>query len=445
MRFYRKQQAGKLSSRVMDDTFVIQQFIQDELPTLLQALFLFLGLIAVIYAVNWQLALASTIVLPLHLVVLQGFKRPIKQASGSAQEQLAIVRGNLIEQVLGMEVVKGFTAEIRESQAFQKAIEISRRSQLRSKTYHVFQKVSADLLVGLGTVFLLGFGAYQVMGPTAMEVGVFAAFLTLVLKLYPTVLELLSGLAKLTRTTASLERLEEMLQVQETEAQSTLTPVEPLRGEILFDSVTFSYEEEKPILHDISLYVPPGRVCGILGPSGAGKTALISLVPRFFEPTQGDIYLDRTNLDEYDIRRLRESIGVVFQEPFLFNSSIVENLRYAAPHVSMSRIMEVARLMGAHDFIRKLPKGYDTRLGEEGVTLSRGQKQRLTLTRALLKNPRLLILDEATSSLDRESEASVVSEILRFMDGRTVLMVTHSRELLMQTDMVIQVSDGHIN
>lgn len=445
LRFYREHKAGKVSSRLMDDSFVIQSYIQDELPTLMQAIFRFMCLVAIIYAVNWQLALASTIVLPLHLLVFYKFKRTIKESSKVAQEQLSNVHGNLIEKFLGAEVVKGFTGEERENEAFVKAIDLSRRSQLQTKTYHVTQKIIADLLVGLGTIALLGFGAYQVLKTNnPMRPGTFIGFFSYVGMLYPTVLELMTGFAKMTKATASVDRVFDLLQHSAEEESREGTMYKPIRGHLRFEHVWFSYGEEKQVLSDVNLDILPGQVCAIVGSSGAGKSTLVSMVPRFNEPDAGSVKLDGLDIRQIDMRHLRTTIGIAFQECFLFNSSILENLRYARPDATMRQIVEVAKRTGAHHFITKLPDGYDTIVGDGGMALSRGEKQRITLTRAMLKNPKILILDEATASIDIATESQIIPSILEFMRGKTTLMITHRHELLQHADVVVQLSEGKV-
>jgi len=441
--FYKQNRPGTVSSRVMDDSFVVQSFISDELPKLLQAFFMFQGLVIVIYVINPLLALASTIVLPLHLLTFHYFKRPIKESSKVAQQQLGVVHGNLIEKFLGVEVVKGFTAEDRENEAFNEAISISRNSQVQSKTYLVKQKVAADMLVGLGTISLLGFGAWQVMYK-GMQPGTFVAFFTYVLMLYPTVLALMSGFAKLTKATASVDRIFEMIETGQREAEVGGSTHKPIRGHLRFESVNFSYGDGSAVLKDVSFDVPQGEVCAVVGPSGAGKTTLVSLVPRFLDPDLGKVTVDGTDLQDIDPRHLRQHVGIAFQECFLFNASILENLRYARPDAPMERIIEIAQRTGAHEFIDKLPEKYDTVVGESGVSLSRGEKQRITLTRAMLKDPRILILDEATASIDTASERQIIPAILEMMEGKTTLMITHRPELLRHADKVVRVVDGRI-
>ncbi len=446
MRFFRQNNAGEVSSRLMNDSFVIQQFIADDLPKLLQAIFTFVGVLAIIYAVNWPLALVSTIVLPLHLLTHHYFKRPIKEASREASSQLSLVHGDLIEKFLGAEVVKGFAGEQRESEAFGRAIDRSRKSQLKSKSYHIVQKVIADLLVGVGTVGLLGFGAYQVLKPVdPMRAGTFIMFFAYVGMLYPTVIDLMSGLAKFTRTTASVDRIFDMLQTGQQEQQLDHEgPKPPIRGELVFRNGNIGYVQGIPVLKKVSFTVSPGQVCAIVGPSGAGKSTLVSLLPLFNEATRGSVELDGLDVKDIDLTYLRQNIGVAFQECFLFNSSIEENLRYANPNATTRQIMDVAKRTGADDFIQKLPDGYETLVGENGVNLSRGEKQRITWMRAMLKKPKIVILDEATASLDAASESQVIPAILEFMHGKTTLMITHRPQLLEHADQVIQLQEGRV-
>ncbi|RMH22351.1 MAG: ABC transporter ATP-binding protein, partial [Gammaproteobacteria bacterium] len=447
LQYYHENKPGELSSRVMNDSYVIQQFIQNELPTLIQSVLLFSGIMVTIYVMNWQLALASTIVLPLHMLAFIYLRRPIKKASSAAQRYLADATGNLIEKFLGVEVVKGFTGEVRENQAFEYAIDLSRRSELRGQRFHVLQKVLADLLVGLGMMLLIGFGAYQVMGrpaDKALAPGDFIAFFWYIGMLYPTVIEMMSGSAKLTRTGASVDRVYEVLDLIPEEEDDPGDGVLPIRGEIRFEGVTFAYQDGKPVLQDITFEVQPGQVCAIVGPSGSGKTTLVSLVPRLNEPTQGSVLIDGMDNRQMPLRRLRRAVGVAFQEAFLFSSSILENLRYAHPEASREEVEAAMKRIGLHDFVANLPRGYDTVVGDEGLSLSRGQKQMLTLARAILKNPKVLILDEATASIDVAKEATIIPVVLDFMKGKTTLLITHRPELLRHVDKVVHLEGGRV-
>ncbi len=447
LRYYQHHKPGQLSSRVMNDSFVIQQFIMDEFPALIQAVLLFLGIVAVTYVMNWQLALASTIVLPLHMAAYYYMRRPIKRASGDAQHYLADATGNLIEKFLGIEVVKGFAGEERENASFQRAIDLSRRSQKRGYRYHVLQKVLADLLVGLGIVLLIGFGSYQVFGlpaGRALAPGEFIAFFWYIRMLYPTVIEMMGGSAKLARTSASIDRVYEVLDLTPDEHIDQPDAPIMITGALTFDNVSFRFGDGPEVLHDVSFTVKPGEVCAVVGPSGAGKSTLMSLVPRMNQPAKGRLLVDNLDITNLPLHQVRNVVGTAYQEAFLFSSTILENLRYAHPEATREQIVEVMQRIGMHDFVNELPSGYDTRVGDEGLSLSRGQKQIITLARAILKDPKILILDEATASIDVAHEATIIPVILEFMKGKTTLMVTHRPDLLKHVDQVIHLDHGRI-
>lgn len=463
LRFYKTHQAGKIGSRVMDDTFKIQSFIQDKLPTFLLNVLMFQTLIVILYAVNWRLALASTLVLPMHFITYFYFRQPIKRSHTEAQENISAAYGNLVEKFLGIEVVKGFTAEERESDSFRAAIDASRTSQIRTQQFQFVQKVVADLLIGLATIGLLGFGALEVKNGR-MQAGEFIMFYAYVGMLYPSVLEIITGASHMSKTTACVDRVFEMFHdpfVDETPATRTRTGADGegattavstlgatatglVPGGIEFRRVSFQYDPATPVLHDLSLRIRPGEHVAITGPSGSGKSTMMKLLARFVDTTEGEIRLDNVPIPRLPVADLRRALSFAFQEVFLFNTSIYENLRYARPDVTLDEVVEMCQLTGAHDVIARLPNGYATRVGEYGGELSRGEKQRITLARALIKNPQILVLDEATASIDAVSARSVIESIFWLMEGRTVIMVTHDIALLDLADRVIAIADGRV-
>lgn len=450
--YTRQQNPGRLSGRIMNDSFLIQQFIQEVLPQFIQAALLFIGVLGMIYLINWPLALASTFVLPLHFLANRYFGGMIRKTSRRSQENLDFATSNIIEKLLGVEVVKGFSGESRENRAFQQAIEHSRRSQLEGSRYIVMQKVVADLLVCAGTLVLIALGAYQVIGRSpdvAMQSGEFIAFFWYIRLLYPTVIDLMSSGGKLAKAQASIDRAFELLRDTGDQEPSAARLKPEIKGAIEFDRVGFSYErpggtERNPVLREVCFNIDCGSVCAITGPSGSGKTTLVSLLPLLFAPESGTIRIDGIDTLEMDLSHLRQSIGVVFQECFLFNTTIMENLRYARPGLAPKKIIEICKQTGADGVIRQLPGGYNTIVGENGMNLSRGQKQLITITRAVIKDPKILILDEATASLDPDLEAIVVPTILNLMRGRTTMMITHNHKLLEHADCELQIRAGQV-
>jgi len=445
--YTRTQSPGQITSKVMNDSMQIQQFIADVLPKSLQAGLLFIGILIITYSINWQLALASTFILPVHLFVFSYFGRRIKRSSRESQERIDFATGSIIETLLGVEVVKGFTGEERGNEAFNEAMEDSRESHLNSYRYVVLQKVCADLLVGFGMLALIGIGAYQVIGrppETAMRAGDFIAFFWYIRLLYPTVIDLMSSGAKLSKVGASVDRVYELLDVDEDATEGEGIPMPDMHGHISYQQVDFSFDGVSNTLEGISFTVKAGQVCAITGHSGAGKSTLVSLLPLLLRPSEGNIVVDGVNTREISTGDLRRNIGVVFQECFLFHASILENLRYAKACASEKEIRGICEVTGADEFIQRLPNGYHTIVGDGGLALSRGQKQLITITRAVIKDPKILILDEATASLDTELEEAVIPTILKLMKGRTTLMITHNLKLLKLADMEIELTQGRL-
>ncbi len=445
--YYKSKQVGNLSSRVMNDTHKLLLFVQDKLPTLVLNLMMLVALLAVIYVVNWQLAIVSSLVLPVHFLTYRYFLTPIKQSHADAQHSFAVAYGSLVERFLGVEVIKGFAAERHESAEFDRVIAAARRSEMTSKQYHFAQKVAADLLIGIGIVGLLGFGAWHVVAGV-MTTGEFFMFFGYVMMLYPAVLEALSGAGHFASAGASVERICEVLEEQPTDIGvldvSSVGPALHIRGEIEFEDVHFSYEEGSEILCGLNLKVAAGERVAVIGPSGAGKTTMINLIPQFHSPSAGRVLVDGRDVRDWPLRDLRQAVGIAFQEVFLFNSSIFENLLYARGDATVDEIIDACRITGAHDFIDKLPVGYGATPSELGGRFSRGEKQRITLARALIKNPRILILDEATASLDARSGAEVIKRTFDVMQGRTIIMITHDPELAKLADRVITIQQGRV-
>ena len=437
--FYKANQPGKISSRVMDDTFRIQTFIQDKLPTLLRYTIEFQIILILLYVVNWKLALASTIVLPLHLWTYKKFYLPIRDSHHRAQEHLAEAHGNLVETFMGAQVVKGFSAEKRESESFLETIRAGRDVQITTQRFQFAQKVIADLLVGVGTVLLLAYGAWEVY-VGSMSIGLFLMFFWYVRMLYPAVLEIISGTGHFSRTSASVDRVLEMLDEPLDEIVYDMrTRTQPIRlvGPIEFSNVSFVFDDDTEVLKNINLLFDAGEHVAITGPSGVGKSTLISLMPRFNDPTSGTITIGGHDIRDMRLQDVRGMFGVAFQDAFLFNSTILDNLRYARPTATTADIITACKLTGAHTVIERLPDGYDTRIGGHGVELSHGQKQRINLARALVRKPQTLIIDEITASIEASAAIQIIKEVLDHMSGRTVIIVTHDPSILQLVHRVV--------
>jgi ABC-type multidrug transport system fused ATPase/permease subunit/Flp pilus assembly secretin CpaC len=446
MSFYKSNRPGQVSSRVMDDTFRIQTFIQDKLPTLLRYTLEFQILLILLYVVNWKLALASTIVLPLHLWTYKKFYIPIRDSHHRAQKHLAEAHGNLIETFLGAEVVKGFSAERRETESFLQTIRAGRDDQIKTQRFQFAQKVVADLLVGVGTVLLLGYGAWEVYAGS-MTIGAFLMFFWYVRMLYPAVLEIISGTGHFSRTSASVDRVLEMLDEPVDKISydmRTRTQSMQLVGPIEFHDVSFSFNDEENILKKVNVQIDAGEHVAITGASGCGKSTLISLLPRFNDPTSGMITIGGHDIRDIRLQDVRDMFGVAFQDAFLFNASIYDNLKYARASATTQEIIHACKLAGAHSFIEQLSNGYDTRIGDRGGELSHGQKQRINLARALVRQPQTLIIDETTASIEADAAKQIIKDIFEHMAGRTVIIVTHDPAIIKLVHRVLTLENNTI-
>ena len=333
---------------------------------------------------------------------------------------------------MGAQVIKGFSAEKRESESFLQTIRAGRDDQIKTKRFQFAQKVIADLLVGAGTVLLLAYGAWEVYVGT-MTIGMFLMFFWYVRMLYPAVLEIISGTGHFSQTSASVDRVLEMLDEPIDEIaydMRTRTQTIQLVGPIQLSDVSFIYDEATSVLSEINLCIDAGEHIAITGPSGGGKSTLISLLPRFNDPTSGSIKIGGHDIRDMRLQDVRGMFGVAFQDAFLFNSTILDNLRYARPTANADGIIEACKVTGAHDIIERLPDRYNTRIGDGGAELSHGQKQRINLARALVRKPQTLIIDEITASIEATAAKQIIKAVLDHMSGRTVIIVTHDPAIL---------------
>jgi subfamily B ATP-binding cassette protein MsbA len=444
MNYLRAEQAGRVASRVMDDTSRVLLFLQEHLPKLGLFAISAVVLTIVIFAVNWMLAIASVVVLPLLVLTYRYFIGPIRTSHAVAQEHLAQAQGSLVERLLGIAVVQGFMAESREQRRFDSSLNSVRRAYIRSQRFHMLQKGAADLLIGVGVLLLLGFGAWQVLDGV-MTTGEFVMFFGYVTMLYPAVVEALNESSHLARARASAVRVGEVLASDEAfwNEGGRDNTISEVKGVLRFEHVGFAYPDGTEILRDVDFTITPGERVALIGASGAGKTTLSSLMLRFQEPTTGRILLDNRPLTQWPLGHVRSQIAVAFEDVFLFNCSLLENVLYGRPTAEVDEIIEACRLTGAHEFIDRLPHGYGSTPDALGGRFSRGQKQRVALARTVLRRPRILVMDEATSSLDPESAGEVIGRVVAALPDSTIILITHDPTLAALMDRQIELTaDG---
>jgi len=443
--YHDQTKTGDLIQRVSSDVDAVRRFFADQAIECGRILMLFLINFIAIMAINVKLALLSIIVVPFVALTSLFFFSRIERRYESYQEQDAQLSTTLQENIAGVRVVKAFARQTFERERFERDNWEKYVRGKRLLLQHALYWPITDVMCGFQMLAGLLIGAVMVVNQTLTLGGYLAYAGMIVWLIWPMrnlgrlIVQMSSGLVSYSRVAEVLATVREPLD------QGAHAPAEPTRGELVFDRVSFGYENDAVVLRDISFAVKPGQVIALLGPTGSGKTSLVNLLPRFYEYTGGSLTLDGVELNEYPRRYLRQQIGIVEQEAFLFSRTIRENITYGVGRaVEQPEIEAAARAAAVHDVICSFPNGYDTLVGEKGVTLSGGQKQRLTIARTLLKNPRILILDDSTSAVDSETEAAIREAMERLMVGRTTFIIAHRIQSVMNADLILVLDRGQI-
>jgi subfamily B ATP-binding cassette protein MsbA len=436
--------SGEVISRTIQDTQLIEQRLLGGIVDVLTTTLTLVGIIVMVFSINWRLALLTFIALPLFVLAARLFAREVHRISARAQQQVASLTSLIKESVIGARVIRAFVQEPREEQRF------GRENERTFQAYYGIRRLIAvevslvSLLTALALVLVLWAGARYV-ARHEMTPGSLLAFLGYLALAMDPAMSLTRLYSEARQAMAGLERVYELLDVPETVHDAPGAVALPrLRGAVRFANVSLAYEPPRLALQDISFEVQPGEHVAIVGPSGAGKTSLVNLIPRFYDPTAGTVEIDGYDLRRVTIASLRGQIGLVPQETILFAGTIGENIAYGRPGASPAEIAEAARVANAHGFIAALPNGYETVLGENGLQLSGGQRQRIALARAVLNDPAIYILDEATSALDAESEEAIQDAMARLTERRTTFIVAHRLSTVRSADRIIVMLDGQI-
>jgi subfamily B ATP-binding cassette protein MsbA len=442
--FFRRRPTGGLISRITNDVERVQYAVSTNLADLIREALTIVGLSLLIIYLNWVLALFSLVIAPVVLFPIVQFGRRLRTTSRKGQEQMEGLSNRLQETFTGIRIVKAFSAEGHERDRFRRENDHLLKVNLKANKYYSLMAPVMEVIGSVGVGFMIYWGYTQITAG-AMTVGDFGVILAALYGMYNPIKKLSNVNSNLQQAFAAIERISELLDIKEEILESPeAVPIPLLQSDIKFRNVSFSYSK-RTILKDISFDVPKGTVCAIVGLSGAGKTTLVNLLPRFDEVTEGAILVDDVDIRRFTLNSLRDSIGIVTQDVILFNDSVRNNIAYGdANSIAMDKIIEAAEAAYARDFILRLPEGYETVIGEKGVTLSGGEKQRLAIARALLRNPPILILDEATSSLDSESERLVQSALDNLMARRTTFVIAHRLSTVRKAGMIIVLNEGRI-
>jgi subfamily B ATP-binding cassette protein MsbA len=441
--FFYKEKTGALMSRITNDVSVIKTMVSTAVTTTLRDIFTVIGLTGVIFYRDWKLALMAIVILPLAYYPIVEFGRRVRRVSTGLQEAMAQLNSFLHETFAGNKIVKAFGMEQFEKERFFKKTQKLFRLEMKTVKYRALTSPVMESLGGIGAACVIWYGGYKVITGSSTP-GTFFSFLAAVVMLYGPVKQLAKINNQLQRGLAAADRVFNIIETQP-DIQEPPQPVVIPDGnhQVSFEQVFFSYEED-PVLKNINLSVQPGEILALVGMSGGGKTTLVNLIPRFYDVSAGAVRIDDIDVRDASIASLRKQIAIVTQEPILFNDTVRNNIAYGNVQASDAQIIQAAKAAYAYDFIEGFPKKFETGIGELGARLSGGEKQRICIARALLKDAPILILDEATSSLDAESETLVQKALENLMQGRTTFVIAHRLATVGYADRIIVIVNGEI-
>jgi len=442
--FHSRRKSGELISRVTNDVGVIQNMIVSGVTDLLQQMLMITGIMILIFYLNWELALISIISLPAAGFAISAYGNRIRSYSKRLQEKLADLTAILGETLSGIRVIKAFTMESCLRKVF--SAENKRSFTVSMKSVQAIATVTpvVDLIVVTGIMVVIWFGGRAVLAGEFTMGGLISFLTYLGMATRPLGL-LTKSYSLLQQAVAASERIFEMLNTPDRLVRVANTRMLCCpKGRVEFEEVSFAYDGHCRVLNGISFAVEPGEVVALVGPSGAGKTTLANLIPRFYDPGAGRILLDGEDIRNIDLTSLRKQIGLVPQDPVLFSTSIANNISAFSPGADRDDVIRAAKMANAHDFIEEMPEGYDTVVGERGARLSGGQRQRVAIARAIFRDPRILILDEATSALDAESEALIQEALVRLQKDRTTFIIAHRLSTIKNASKIIVLDGGRV-
>ena len=445
LRFYEDKQIGQLMSQLVNDSDLLETLIAHAIPDIFVNILTLIGVMVVLGSINWQLLLLSLAPVPLILLALRIYSKYVRPAFRFRQHELGDLNALLNENIAGIREIKAFTREMEELERVDIRIENYRNSLLKALRLMATFSPFVEFTSSLGQLVVIFFGgrlAYQGLLPVSDLV---AFFLYLEI-LYQPIRALSSAWENVQNALAGADRisglLEEGEEVEDKHFAQAIT--KPVQGNILFEDVYFSYVDSDIVLEGINLQIPAHHVVALVGPTGVGKSTLVSLIPRFYEPSSGKISIDGTDIRDFKLEDLRRQISIVLQDVYLFYGSVRDNILFGRPGADEQDVVEAAKVANAHDFILSLPEGYDTLVGERGIKLSGGQKQRVSIARAILKDAPILILDEATSSVDTETELLIQQALERLIAGRTTIVIAHRLSTIRNANAIVVLEGNKI-
>jgi ATP-binding cassette, subfamily B, bacterial len=442
--FYDRAKIGDLISRVTTDVDAIQNFVSTALLGIVVNTLTLAGMLGVMFYFNWRFTLIALSVAPILFLQVYTLTRRIKHTTRAVRKKESEIVSVVAETLSSIRVVKAFAREDYEEKRLEKETLESIEMALRARSIKARLAPIVDVIVAIGTCIVLWYGARLAM-LGQLTPGALVVFLLYLGKMYKPMRDLSKMTDTVSKAVIGAERIRELIRTEDRVRDLPhARPAPRFGGRIEFDRVWFGYHEAQPVLKDVRLRIEQGQYVALVGPTGAGKSSIISLIPRFYDPLSGRILIDGEDVRDFTLRSLREQISFVLQETVLFHAPIWQNIAYGKPDASRDEIIHAARLANAHEFIERTPEGYDTMVGERGVTLSGGQRQRIAIARAIIRNSPILILDEPTSGLDASSEKLVLEALGRLTAGKTVIVITHHLETIIKADVIFTLKDGRI-
>lgn len=442
--YYERRQTGALMSYVTNDVAALQNALVENVTDGITEGVVLIGSLGTMFYIHWKLSLLTIITLPLVAQTINIFGKKLRKTSHVMQERAADITSVLQETISAIRVIKSFVREDHEIKRFETENYKNFRAQMKNAQLMALLTPIIEFLSAVGVTLIIWYGGLEVVNGN-LTAGSLIAFLIYVINLSNPIKRLSRVYGGIQRSLAAAQRIFDVLDTEPDIKNVPGAAILPaIHGDVAFHSVCFSYKTGEPTLQDISLQARPGQMVAIVGASGAGKTTIANLIPRFYDPTSGYISIDGIDIKTVTVESLREQIGIVPQETVLFNGSAYENIRYGRLDATRDEIVEAAKAANAHQFISRMPDGYDTQIGERGSKLSGGQRQRIAIARAILKNPRVLILDEATSALDTESEKLVQEALDKLMAGRTSFVIAHRLSTIKRAHVILVMEKGRI-
>jgi ATP-binding cassette, subfamily B, bacterial MsbA len=445
LRYYEANPHGRIMARVLYDVEAVQSVLSGGIVEIVSNVVTVIVIIIVLFNSNWMLATFAVGVLPLYVINFMVFRSKIRAAAADGREQYSEIYATLSETVSGIKIIMSFARENAEARRFVNECRQSIRLNLRTGRWQTILGIGAGLITTVANVVVLLVGMREVLVTGRMTMGQLIAFRTYLMMLYTPIIALVTVNDTINTVMTAVERIFETLDtVPDLTERRDAVRLTRVKGEVEFDKLSFGYEPGELVLEDISYVAEPGSSTALVGPSGSGKTTLIHFIPRFYDPTGGRVLVDGHDVRDVTVTSLRNNIGMVMQESFLFSGTLRENIKYGRPEAADEEVVQACMAANCHDFIMEFPDGYETLVGERGTRLSGGQRQRISIARALLRNPRILILDEATSALDSESEAQIQEALDRLMKGRTTFTIAHRLSTVMEADTILVLDQGKI-